>query len=596
MSLTCLESLLLLENLQHENLGKSMNRRESPASLLERRVPINYDSTIMTWSRITARTPVVPPPRSGAASVIVGGKLYLFGGYGGGTGRLDDFWCFDFESLTWSEVDVQSEERPGSRENNGVVISSDTRDIVLFGGYTGSAWANDLWTFSIDTNKWTCLMQNSDGDDPDAATGGTDSLVRHPTIRGSVPSRRFGYVSIVHNNKLIIIFGFDGQRWRNDAYEFSFETRAWREIEAKGALPSVRSCPAWAVSSTHCYVHGGYNGIERLDDYYAFRLSDYTWIKMPTHQGTAPSPRYFHSCALHGNKLYIYGGYSGSERLADLYAYDFETSYWQKIESCGNDAPSGRSSLVFFEKDNCLWAFGGYNGQTVLNSFYKFRLKPIGVPPSSLVSDLGRLVNNPELSDVVFVIDGLEVYANKAILVTRCEYFNAMLCGPMMENRSSGSANSRPIEIKDISHRVFLKVLEFLYTDAIGEVSEFETAIHLLIASERFMLNRLKALCEERIRRDIHVDTVTDILLASQRHHAHGLKNMALDFIMRNLQDPTIAESLEDLKSEPDLLLEIIKRNCSSENSPSTGLLDSDAHESQAFGPFGGGTQWRTRR
>ena len=49
-------------------------------------------------------------------------------------------------------------------------------------------------------------------------------------------------------------------------------------------------------------------------------LSTYTWSELPC-KGTAPSPRYFHSCCIHGNKLYTYGGYSGSERLADMFAY-----------------------------------------------------------------------------------------------------------------------------------------------------------------------------------------------------------------------------------------------------------------------------------
>lgn len=46
-----------------------------------------------TWKHL--RTTIHNPPpaaRSGAASVVVRGKLYVFGGYGGGTGRLSDFW------------------------------------------------------------------------------------------------------------------------------------------------------------------------------------------------------------------------------------------------------------------------------------------------------------------------------------------------------------------------------------------------------------------------------------------------------------------------------------------------------------------------
>jgi Kelch motif len=80
----------------------------------------------------------LPPPRSGAASVVVKGKLYIFGGYGGGTGRLDDFWSYDYATQRWEEVTVLSVEKPGCRENNGVVISDSSRSIYLFGGYNGT--------------------------------------------------------------------------------------------------------------------------------------------------------------------------------------------------------------------------------------------------------------------------------------------------------------------------------------------------------------------------------------------------------------------------------------------------------------------------
>lgn len=66
--------------------------------------------------------------------MVVKGKLYVFGGYGGGTGRLDDFFAYDFETRTWEEVEMLSSEKPGCRENNGVVISDSSKSIYLFGG------------------------------------------------------------------------------------------------------------------------------------------------------------------------------------------------------------------------------------------------------------------------------------------------------------------------------------------------------------------------------------------------------------------------------------------------------------------------------
>lgn len=167
-----------------------------------------------------------------------------------------------------------------------------------------------LWLqqFDIESKRWTCIQESSDSsrvDESEAAVG--EPLQEAPGVRGQVPSRRFGYVSVVHQGKLVLFGGFDGSRWLNDMFVFDFSTRTWSEIEARGALPSVRSCPAWAKDDTHVYIHGGYDGVERKADFFACDLETYTWTEMPC-LGSPPSPRYFHSCCLYGNKMYCYGG------------------------------------------------------------------------------------------------------------------------------------------------------------------------------------------------------------------------------------------------------------------------------------------------
>ena len=484
----------------------------------------------------------------------------LLQGYGGGSGRLDDFYSFCFESGEWEEVKVLSDEKPGCRENNGVVIGDSSR-VYLFGGYNGTSWLNDLWMFDIDTQRWTCIQESTDPqrvpDETSLALG--DAQHAPAGVGGQVPSRRFGYVSVVHNNKFILFGGFDGTRWLNDMHEFDFLTNTWTQITARGSLPSVRSCPAWAKDETHVYIQGGYDGVERKADFFACDLQTYTWTEMPC-LGTSPSPRYFHSCCIFGNKMYLYGGYSGNERLADMYAYDFETNHWVEVDCTNGDAPSGRSSLVAQVHENSLYVFGGYNGVTVLNDFYQFRFKPVSIPPSALVRDLSKMINNAELSDVVFLVEGKNVFCNRSILAVRSEYFRVMLfSGGMRESYLP----SVPIEIGEISYVVFLKVLEFLYTDTVHDIT-LETAFHLLIASERFMLDRLKALCEDIMRRDVNENNVIEILVASHRYHATGLKNIAMDFILKNNAQPSIMIGISDLKSEPDLLVEIIQRICGS--------------------------------
>ena len=435
--------------------------------------------------------------------------------------------------------------------------------------YDGQSWLNDLWKFDIDTERWTCLQEStsfSDSHGNGLHDGGNNASLESTSntfngeteisgawntdrpstfVRGCFPSRRFGYVSVVHDGRFIVWGGFDGSRWLNDMYVYTFATRTWTQViqppsslDGSGAVvwPSVRSCPAWAKDDKCVYIQGGYDGIERKSDFFALDLTNYTWKEMPS-WGSPPSPRYFHSCGIHGHKLYLYGGYSGSERLSDLHAYDFETQHWSRIDARGGDIPSGRSSLVLQVFESHLYVFGGYNGSTVLNDFFKFRLKPINVPATSLVQDLSRLIQNPELSDVAFLVEDKVVFANKAILAIRSDYFRVMLCGGMREASSSehpldaaspngcsdvdsvssekkpsvsGIASTRDdhrltgeeIPLPEVPYPVFLRVLEFIYTDTLsirGDEFPLELGIQLLIASELFMLDRLKALCEDLI-------------------------------------------------------------------------------------------------
>lgn len=199
---------------------------------------------------------------------------------------------------------------------------------------------------------------------------------------------------------------------------------------------------------------------------------------------------------------------------------------------------------------------------------------------------MGRLINNAEFGDVAFLVEGKEVHANRAILAVRSDYFKVMLySGGMRESIEAGT----PIELKDVSYTVFLKVMEYLYTDTVREIS-LDVGVHLLIVSERFMLDRLKALCEDCIRRDVNVDNVIGILVASHQHNASGLKDIALEFILKNLNEPVIVRGLTDLKSEPELLVEIIRRSTPAQPNPAAR-----AEQAPHGGPFGGGSEWARR-
>ena len=128
--------------------------------------------------------------------------------------------------------------------------------------------------------------------------------------------------------------------------------------------------------------------------------------------------------------MFAYGGYSGLKRLADMYVYDFASNHWSEVDCTNGDCPSGRSSLVVQVYENCLYIFGDYNGVTVLNDFSE------SIHPPLLVHDFRRLIYHSEFSDITFLVEGKEAYANKAILAIRSEYFRAMLFGGVVHEPS----------------------------------------------------------------------------------------------------------------------------------------------------------------
>jgi hypothetical protein len=199
---------------------------------------------------------------------------------------------------------------------------------------------------------------------------------------------------------------------------------------------------------------------------------------------------------------------------------------------------------------------------------YKCRLRPIGIPSPSLLNDFRRLIDDSETGDVCFLVEGKEVYAHKAILAVRSQYFRAMLFNGHMRESSENAF----VEIKDVSHLVFCKVLEYLYTDTVSNAN-FDVGIHLMIASELFMLDRLKSICEDLIRGDIGTENVFSILVASHQHNALGLKEIALEFILQHLCESKIQAGLTELKSEPDLLIEILRLSSLQPVTPSTRRL-----------------------
>jgi hypothetical protein len=151
--------------------------------------------------------------------------------------------------------------------------------------------------------------------------------------------------------------------------------------------------------------------------------------------------------------------------MNDFHSLDLTTCKWSLVKDenstgGGKTLPGHRFCHVAVVEKETMFVFGGYDGSNRLNDFLFYRfsssLTSCAVPSSTLIEDLKSFVDNPSLSDITFLVEDTSVHAHR-IMLMRCEYFKAMLEGGFRESTSEST-----IKINDVSHAVFLKLLEYV--------------------------------------------------------------------------------------------------------------------------------------
>ncbi|TVU30641.1 hypothetical protein EJB05_22272, partial [Eragrostis curvula] len=188
----------------------------------------------------------------------------------------------------------------------------------------------------------------------------------------------------------------------------------------------------------------------------------------------------------------------------------------------------------------------------------------VSVSPSDLHHHLGDLLSSEKGADVVFNVGGQTFAAHRCVLAARSPVFSAELFGIMKEG-DTGCV----VQIDDMEAGVFKALLRFIYTDVFPEVKteaqdqdeEDVMAQHLLVAADRYNMERLKQICEEKLCKYIDVGTVGTILELADQHHCPGLKKACFHFLSssENLKAAVASNAFEHLsKSCPYVMRELV--------------------------------------
>lgn len=205
---------------------------------------------------------------------------FIFGGYDGLVWR-GDVVALNLEKHEWEQVvscDGPGAPAPGPRASGTFTVLEDDK-IVLFGGYNGEEFLNDLWVLHI------------------TASADEDAL---PTYRWeSVPTTHEARASLGTATAPVARAGVPSCEW-----------------------PSPRSGHVGvAIGSLLVMVAGRHRAGRNNDVFLLDAASGWSWYA-PTMIGEAFKPRKTHAVGLVGARLFLFGGHSGTDWCSDLHVLD----------------------------------------------------------------------------------------------------------------------------------------------------------------------------------------------------------------------------------------------------------------------------------
>uniref|UniRef100_A0A0E0EJC0 BTB domain-containing protein n=1 Tax=Oryza meridionalis TaxID=40149 RepID=A0A0E0EJC0_9ORYZ len=185
------------------------------------------------------------------------------------------------------------------------------------------------------------------------------------------------------------------------------------------------------------------------------------------------------------------------------------------------------------------------------------------LPPSDMLAQLGNVYDTKEGADVTFSVDGELFAAHRVILAMRSPVFRAAVYGEMKESGRGGG----PIAIDDMRPDVFDALLRYIYTDALpasttDDDDDMEaTWSDLLVAADRYGVERLKLICERALRGRLDAGNVADMLALADRQHCETLKDACIEFMATSgkMEEVKASQGYVQLRTSCPLLL--VERN-----------------------------------
>ncbi|KAI0654196.1 galactose oxidase [Cubamyces menziesii] len=188
------------------------------------------------WTRVFVDGPA-PAGRLGHSVVMIGPRIYVFGGHAHGQ-YFNDIWCFDLATLiskpAWEQLDPpKGAPKPSRRSGHSCVAYKD--QLIIFGGTDGQYHYNDIWAFDTRSRTWSEFW-----------------------CSGYIPSPRESHGAAIVND-IVYVFGGRGVDGANigELAAFRLSNQRWYMFHHMGQEPAPRSGHGMVAVGSKVYILGG---------------------------------------------------------------------------------------------------------------------------------------------------------------------------------------------------------------------------------------------------------------------------------------------------------------------------------------------------
>lgn len=200
--------------------------------------------------------------------------------------------------------------------------------------------------------------------------------------------------------------------------------------------------------------------------------------------------------------------------------------------------PGRRAGHTATAVNRFIHVFGGSCGSDYLNDFFVLDTDPAETPKvtnSTSQQLVGRrlkyLCNNEEFSDVIFLVNGQQIYAHKMILALASDFYGAMF------SASNGfkETGCQEIDVPNCSYETFLCIMEYIYSgnDPKMDTLPIEDVVEILEMADQLLLDHLKQRCEQTLQPRVDENTFEFLSQVAQKTNATQLLRFC-DHFMRN--------------------------------------------------------------